>query len=99
MLFVGKLRVFRTVVDLLESCLGCSKGVKSTLPDDGIARFATRNRSHALPCGENASMLQFGKLLLKRLEFLFVGRVVLLNQTKNDRHDVLLGKTNCYLNF
>ena len=31
--------------------------------------------------GENASMLQFGKLLLQRLEFLFVGSVVLLNQT------------------
>jgi hypothetical protein len=43
-------RVFRAVVDVIESCLGYGK--ESTLPPDGVARVATRNRSCALSCGE-----------------------------------------------
>lgn len=81
MLLTSELRVLGTILDFSESFFRGREGVKSTLPDDRICRFATGYWSHALTPWEDAAMLQFSELFLKIVELLFVGREVLLNKT------------------
>ena len=81
MLFSSQLGMLHTAIHLLQGRFGRSQRLETALPYEGVH-------------GQNTTVLQFDELFLERMEFLLVGRVVLLDKTHEDGHDFLLGIKN-----